>query len=223
MSNETVRRLSELSELHARGAMTDEELARARARLLGGPSLAAPGVERRPPGDPSAAAAPRARPSRVAASAALLGGVLTLVAFVVLPLVTVPDGLLTDLLELAGVAGRSFTGAELATMTSNEPMLALLWLVPAVAAAVVAIATRQLVARRRPARRRGAQAVLGLAGALALAHLAALLVGQRRIPVVVVRSLEIGVLDLAAAGFWVGFGGMVAAAVAAAVTLLRPP
>lgn len=186
------RALSELSALHATGALSAEEFARARARLPLQPGY------------------PRGRRTGIAGAVlAGIGGLLVLLAFMTFPL-----------LELPFPFG-SVSGTDLAGLTSQEPRFALLWLIPLVAAATVVVAALHLIA---PLTHRGRPAALVVLGAaILLTYLVALVTSQNEINGLGLGLLDLDMLDLVGAGFWLAVIGSAATVVGGAAGLDRAP
>lgn len=165
--------------------------------------------------NPGKPVAQSASPVWAGAITALVGGLVTLLAFLAMPVVTLP---------FVG----SITGAGLAGLASQQGAgsFALLWLVPLAAAGVAGIGAWQLFAPSIPfgASRRASMVVLALAGATVLAYIAALAVVQSEISRSGASQAGISAGGLVGAGFWIALLGMLAAGIAASVDLmgLRP-
>jgi len=197
-----IGRLRELPALHAAGSLSAEEFADAKARLLG---AAGPGYPAGAVGHPAAGhPAPGLRP-RAAAIVAMLGGGIALLAFVAMPMASVP------------ILG-SITGVRLAGFASEEGSLVLLWLVPLAAAAVVGLGGwLQFTRAAGPAaRRRGSMIVLVLAGLTTLVHIVALLVVEGEL-----SGVGLSATSLTGVGFWIALLGMMAAGIAAVADLME--
>lgn len=203
------RDLRELADLRASGALDGEEYSRAAARLLG-EARPTPRDGPGPAGRLASAPAdngvwPSARGGRVPPGhtpAAVVGasGLLVIVAFTALPAVRLP------------LLGPS-SGAQLAVMTAEQPLLAVLWLVPILAAVVSALAAVQLW--QNPTQE-GAPAPRVLS-----AILSTLILAVYGAAFVAVRTGTVGppfdpavVLDV---GFWAGMGAAVIAVVSGAL------
>ncbi len=202
-----IGRLRELAALHAAGSLSAEEFADAKARLLGaaGPGYPAGAVGHPAAGHPAAGhPSPGLRP-RAAAIVAMLGGGIALLAFVAMPMASVP------------ILG-SITGVRLAGFASEEGSLVLLWLVPLAAAAVVGLGGwLQFTRAAGPAaRRRGSMIVLVLAGLTTLVHIVALLVVEGEL-----SGVGLSATSLTGVGFWIALLGMMAAGIAAVADLME--
>jgi Short C-terminal domain len=276
-AGELVRQLKALAELHTSGAISAQEFAAAKARLLGGlprppeqpvaagsavehptPAIAPasaprghgpvaprneplpqPGLDQSyPPAVPpaatwygSAAGPPHATPQqfpqqpapgappwqagkgpspiRAAPVVVLACGLLTLLAFLAMPVATVP---------FFG----SITGANLAAFSTESGSLAVLWLVPVAAVGVAGIGAWQQFAQSVPSRtrRRGSVAVLLLAGLVVLIYLIGLAAIETQISNSGAAEVGISAGSLAGAGFWITLLGMLAAGVAAVADLI---
>lgn len=224
-----VRQLKELSELHATGAISDAEFAAAKAAVLrglplgAGPSGAGPSGP--PVADPAAAVPgpePEGRPPTPAgpvrggapgpvpgnrftghggAITAGAGGLIMLLAFLALPLATVP---------FLG----SLTAADAAGLASQLGVLGLLWFVPLLAAAVVGIACWLLFGEPGDNRRTASISAMVMAGLVVLVYL------------VVLGSVQAeasgrggSVPSFFGAGFWIAVLAAVAAGIGAAVEM----
>lgn len=238
-----VGRLKNLSELHASGALTDDEFTAAKASVLGasraGGSLRHRGrtpipVESqlrprlrgrphrdergsslaRPRGEASTSPAARRAAERVAAPSAKApwaghggaitsgtGGLLTLLAFLTMPLATVP---------FLG----SITGANAAGFASQFGALGLLWLVPLLAAAVVGLASWQIFGVPDAQRRTVSITVMVLTGLVVLDFLVVLGAIQAE-----TSRLGVSVPSFTGAGLWFALIAMVAAGFGAGVEL----
>lgn len=197
-----IGRLRELAALHGAGSLSAEEFADAKARLLG---AAGPGYPAGAVGHPAAGhPAPGLRP-RAPAIVAMLGGGIALLAFVAMPMASVP------------ILG-SITGVRLAGFASEEGSLVLLWLVPLAAAAVVGLGGwLQFTRAAGPAaRRRGSMIVLVLAGLITFVHIVALLVVEGEL-----SGVGLSATSLTGVGFWIALLGMMAAGIAAVADLME--
>lgn len=131
------------------------------------------------------------------------GGLLVLVAFLVMPLATAP---------FLG----SITGAELAGLTSEQRWLGAIWLVPLAAFAVVAVAIRQLLlGGAASGRRHRASAILSVSSMILLTYLAACVLVENEIGGSAAGASN--VVGMAGAGFWVAIVGASAGVIGGAL------
>lgn len=233
-----VRQLKELSELHATGAITDEEFVAAKAALLGGPrpGAASPGpgpvpkvasggpawlggvpsgagpvaptgpdtadLRSSPPGGGSTAPTSAGRwVGHGGAITSGVGGLVTLLAFVALPLATVP---------FLG----SITGANAAGFASQFGALGLLWLVPLLAVAVVGIAGWQIFGTAGGQVRAGSITIMVLAALVVLVYLIVLGAVQAE-----TSKLGVSAPSFFGVGFWFAALAIVAAGIGGAVEM----
>lgn len=229
--SEVVRQLNDLAKLHESGAITDDEFATAKARVLDGqrqggvPPAPAPQPARpdsggwhpppqpepggwnappllMPPRRPGATSVPTGqRVGHGGAITAGVGGLVALLAFFVMPMVTLP---------FLG----SMTGAGFAGLASEEEEFALLWFVPLIAVTVVALAAKLALGKMYSARRRvGAVIVMVLAGLVVLACLIGLFQVQAMLSDWGASRVGVSAASVLGAGFWFVLIGMLAAGI----------
>jgi hypothetical protein len=198
--SELARRLQELSDLYAKGAITAEEFAAAKATVLAQPDRSATPsatVSDRPGG---VTGTPRRRQppgsglsGHSGAVTSAVAGLVVLVAFLAMPMATVP---------FFG----SLTGVGMAGEASEMALLGLLWLVPLAATGIVGLAVTQILAVAAPsARRARSAAIIGLAVLVWLVYAVVLGSVQDKISEVSGIGgfrLNVSVTDFLASGVW---------------------
>lgn len=213
------RQLRELAQLHAEGAISDEEFVRAKERLLPRASSSIPpgASAQQPAHDDEAEEREAAFGSPAgglgAASTALIGGLVALVAFFALPVATLPFFGRIAASDMAALA-----------RASKESSLAVLWLIPAMAAATAGLTARvRFASDVTPALRRGTFFTVFALSALILVIYLFVLV---RLQFAMQQSGGLirgpRATDFMGAGFWVVAAAAVVAGGAALVGLNGP-
>lgn len=233
--SEFVRRLKDLSELHANGVLTDEEFDAAKEKFLEGPvpfdlsnsdqdcsvdDHADPGSASNRSGAgwstgrgvsfSSQARSVGTVPVWTGHSGAVtsgIGGLVTLMAFLAMPMATFP---------FVG----SMTGSTVAGYSAQLGVLGFLWLVPLAAAAVIGIAAWQVVNTLLTvqARRISLIALMVLAGVVFLDYIAVLTAVQYEIDSIGSRA-SVSATAFTGAGFWIALIGMAASIIGAALEM----
>jgi hypothetical protein len=233
--SEFVRRLKDLSELHANGVLTDEEFGVAKEKFLGEPvsfdlsdsRQGRPENDHVDPGStsnrsgvgwptgrgasfPSLARGVGPVPVWTGHSGAItsgIGGLVTLMAFLAMPMATFP---------LVG----SMTGPTVAGYSAQLGALGCLWLVPLAAAAVTGIAAWQVIGTSltMQARRIGSIALMVLAGLVVVDYIVVLTAVQYEIDSVGSRA-SVSATAFTGAGFWIALIGMAASLIGAGLEI----
>lgn len=225
--SEFVRQLKDLSELHANEVLTDEEFGAAKEKLLGEPvpfdlsdsrqdRYESDHADHGSASNRSGASWPTDRNARFPSSLVEpvpawtghsgavisgIGGLVTLMAFLTMPMATFP---------FLG----SMTGPTIASYSTQLGALGFLWLVPLVAAAVAGIAAWQVIGTSltMQERRIGSIALMVLAGLVILDYIGVLTAVQYKID-------SVDATTFTGAGFWIALIGMTASIIGAGLEI----